>query len=303
MVACEFKRIKIWNMVTGGTQLFWGLTTRAFFKGRHHFFVDYGRDGTDDWIALNEEPIVDDCFFQDNCRRHWGDMITHSYRVRLILPDEPGCPVFTSQPQTADGNLPKRDWLQLREMVRKEYLQQRKQGGTGEGVPGFLLKRKHFGQGCPDCLDWNTREVTDSNCGTCYGVGIVGGYYPGIEYWLTPQGAWTRSLELGDQGPRGLSSDIAERHRAILFPRIDTKDIWVNGRNDARHVIRKWKVIAQFKGIPFLADAELRLAHATDTVYNVPVEGPPISSDVSDTPDTEPCDVTKGLDDSYETWG
>jgi hypothetical protein len=290
-------------MSRGCTQLFWQLSDRAFFKGRHHFFVDWGRDGTDDWTALNEEPIVDDCFVQDCCQRHWADLITHSYRVRLLLPDEPGCPVLVSQPTSAHGNLERRDWLQLRDLVRKEHLQQRKQGGTGEGVPGFLLKRKHFGQGCPDCLDWSTREVTDSDCGTCYGVGIVGGYYPGIEYWMTPQGQWERNLNSGDQGPRGLSSDIAERNRAILYPRIDTKDIWVNARNDQRYVIRKWQVAAQFKGIPFVAWAELRLAHATDTVYNVPVEGTLLSSESSQEAGTEPCDVTKGLDDSYETWG
>lgn len=295
---CIFNQVQIWHMAKNCTQIFWSLDRPTMFKGRYWFFIDYGRDGTDEWIAVNRDPVVDDCWFQDCCQRHWGNIIGHSYRIRLVLPDEPGCPVFKSQPYSADMNLDRQDWLVLRDMVRKHHLQQRKR----EGVEGFLLKRKHFGKGCPQCLDWETREVTDSDCPICYGVGIVGGYYPGIEYWVTLQGAWKRRLTMGDQGPRGTSSDIVQRGDVILYPRIDTKDVWVNARTDQRWIIDSYTVTAQYRGIPFLAAAELRLAPATDTVYNIPIEGTPSSSSVDGSESSEECDVTRGLDASYEDW-
>ena len=66
------------------------------------------------------------------------------YRVRLVLPGVPGCPVYKSQPVRANGLLPRKDWLVAREIIRKEYLQQKY-----DGTQGFLLVRKKFGRACP----------------------------------------------------------------------------------------------------------------------------------------------------------
>ena len=267
---CSFKRVDVWHMARGLSQVCWELSGDVYFKGPLHFYVDFGRAGTDVWIALNTEPIVDDCCFTDPCQRTWEMLTDHYYRIRLLRPGEPGCPVIKSQPAPADGHLGRKDWLRARDIVRSEYLQQRKIDGT----VGFLLKRKKFGVQCPACLEWDTKEVTDSNCAICYGTGIVGGYYPGIEYYFTAAANLKRRITVG-QPPRGTFSDIMEQGRCVLYPKIDTKDIWVAAGSDARYVIDSYTVAAQLKGLALVAVAELRLAPATDVVYSVPIDGTP----------------------------
>jgi hypothetical protein len=292
---CNFKRIDIWHMARGSTSVCWELSSDFFPKGPLHFYVDFGRAGTDTWLALNAEPIIDDCCFIDPCQRTW-EMITDGYyRVRLLQPGLPDCPVITSQPTPADGHLDKRDWLSARDIVRREHLQQRKIDGT----VGFLLKRKKFGVQCPTCLEWDTKEVTDSDCSICYGTGIVGGYYPGIEYYFTLQAGMKRRLNVG-QPPRGTFADMQNQgSRCVLYPKIDTRDIWVEAASDARYIIDSYTVVAQMKGLPLVAVAELRLAPATDVVYAVPIDGTP---PLVEAPAVVPCDVHKGLNATYEDW-
>jgi hypothetical protein len=255
-----------------------------------HFYVDFGRAGTDEWVALNEDPVIDDCCFVDPCQRTWEMLSDHYYRIRMLQPSVPGCPVITSMPTLGSGRLDKKDWLRAREIVRKEYLQMRI-----DGIQGFLLKRKKFGVACPNCLEYDTREVVDSDCPICYGVGIVGGYYPGIMFPMREVSTVDRRLNVG-QPPQGMNSDITEQFRCVLYPVIDTRDVWVRADDDARYIVDKYNVSASYRGLSLVAVATLKLAPATDIVYSVPIEGGSSSAQVA------ACDVRKGLNSSYEDW-
>ena len=288
---CRIFRVDVWHMARGGTEILWGLSQNYFPTGPLHFYVDFGRSGTDEWIALNSEPIIDDCSFVDPCPRTWEMLSDGYYRIRMLQPSVPGCPVIISQPTLGSGRLNKRDWLRAREIIRKEHLQ-----GKFDDTFGFLLKRKKFGVKCPNCLDYDTREVVDSNCEICYGVGIVGGYYPGVEYSVELDAKWTRRINAG-QPPQGTNSNIVKTARVVMYPVIDTKDIWVRSDNDERYVIDKYEVVASYRGLALVAIATLKLAPATDIVYSVPVEG----GSSSGSP-VQSCDVRKGLRYSYENW-
>lgn len=296
MASCSFTRIDVWHMARGMTEICWELSQNFFVHGPLHFYVDFGRAGTDTWIALNTEPIVDECCFIDECQRTWEHLHDGYYRVRLVLPNEPGRPVYTSYPYPATGQLDKKSWLIAREILRKELLQQKKVDGT----PGFLLKRKKFGVACtnPSCLEWDTREVTDSNCPICYGTGIVGGYYPGIEHYFTFAQGDGRRLDAGTP-PRGVSGDIKDSVRSILYPKIDTRDVWIASGSDQRYVVDRYEVIADIKGVSLVGTVHLSLAPATDVVYSVPVEGAP---PLEELPPVDDSDVRKGLNATYEDW-
>ena len=94
----------------------------------------------------------------------------------------------------------------------------------------------------------------------------------------------------------------------MLFPSIDTKDIWVRADNDERYIIDSYEVVASYRGLPLVANATLKLAPATDIVYSVPIEEAPevVVSEGDDgagggaSPET--CGPTKGLDATYEDW-
>jgi len=298
-MSCTFKRVEVWNMARGGSTICWDLSQNYFPKGPLHFYVDFGRAGTDEWIVLNpDNPVIDDCCFVDPCQRTWEMLSDHYYRIRMIQPSVPGAPVVKSQPTLGSGRLSKKDWLVAREIIRKEALQDKR-----DAVTGFLLKRKKYGVACPHCLDWDTKEVTDSDCQYCFGTGILGGYYPGVIFHVGLDDNWNRKLQIGPP-PQGTHSEIDKKARVALYPMIETRDVWVRADNDERYVIDSWTCIASYRGLQLIANAVLKLAPATDIVYSVPIEEVPVPVvEPVDPVSPEPYSPTKGLDSSYEDWG
>jgi len=297
-MSCVFKRVEVWHMARGQSQICWSLSANFFPKGPLHFYVDFGRAGTDEWVVLNpDDPVIDDCCFTDPCQRTWEFLSDHYYRIRMIQPSVPGSPVIKSDPVLGSGRLAKRDWLVAREIVRKERVQLRV-----DGTDGFLLKRKKYGVRCSRCTDWDTKEVTDSDCPYCFGTGILGGYYPGVEFTVKLEDNWNRKLSIGPP-PQGVNANIVKQARVILFPTIDTRDIWVRADNDERYIVDSWTCIASYKGLQLIATTVLKLAPATDIVYSVPLEEAPVAAGGAEGDDSpEPLGSTAGLDSSYEDW-
>jgi hypothetical protein len=295
---CEITQVDVQYLGTNGAYICWRLQQDAtFFPGEYQFFVDFGWPATDTWITLNEQPIVDDCCYYDTCKRNWATLIEAYYRVRLVLPGVPGCPVYKSQPFRANGLLSRRHWLVARDIIRKEYLQQKY-----EGTYGYLLVRKKFGRACPVCLDWDTKEVTDSDCPVCFGTGIVGGYYPAVDYRITIDANWNRRIIDGDP-PRGTASDIVKTGRSVLYPAIDTRDVWVRANNGERYIIDNYTVIAQVDAVPLVVKPTIKLAPMTDIVYSIPLVPSPSSSSSSISSGSGlACGVDSGLNDQYEDW-
>lgn len=285
-------------MSRGGSTICWELGQNVFPKGPLHFYVDFGRSGTDEWVVLNpDDPVINDCCFVDPCQRTWEMLSDHYYRIRMIQPSVPGCPVTKSVPVLGSGRLAKKDWLIAREIIRKEFVDAKR-----SDTYGFLLKRKKFGVQCPYCTEWDTKEVTNSDCEYCYGVGILGGYYPGVEVTIGLEDNWNRKLDFGAP-PQGLNSNIVKQARVVLYPTIDTRDIWVRSDNDERYVVDSWTCVASYKGVQLIGNVTLKLAPVTDIVYSVPLED--VSADTGGTEgivSPEPCGPTKGLNSSYENW-
>ena len=124
-IDCDvFERLQIQTNPLGGNVIAWGLTQGFSQKGPYHFYVDFGRSGTNEWEVLNQTPVIDDCFFTDPCQRHWDNLVDYYYRVRLVLPnvkDEAGnCAVYVSAPQQANGIWDKSDWLKARYILKQE---------------------------------------------------------------------------------------------------------------------------------------------------------------------------------------
>lgn len=296
---CEIKQVDVLYLGNSGAYICWRLRQDAtFFKGEYHFFVDFGWPATDTWVTLNEQPIVDDCCHYDVCKRNWANIIEAYYRVRLVLPGEPGCPVYKSQPVRANGLLSRKDWLVARDIIRKEYLQNKYQATRGQ-----LLVRKKFGRACPLCLDWDTKEVTNSDCPACYGTGIMGGYYPAVQLDISMAANWNRRIVSG-QPPRGTHSDIVKSGRHVMYPAVDTRDVWVRSDNGERYIIDNYTVVAQLRSVPLIANTVLKLAPMTDIVYSIPLVPSPSSSSssISSGSSGEACDVNSGLDNPYEDW-
>ena len=55
---------------------------------------------------------------------------------------------------------------------------------TSAGMPAMIFQKRRSGTKCPDCWDTVLKRVTKSNCTTCFGTGMMEGYYPPIDAWM-----------------------------------------------------------------------------------------------------------------------
>lgn len=309
-----FSRVQVVTNPLGGTMIGWGLKEGFEVKGPSHFYVDFGRSGThDEWQALNQAPIVDACVSFDLVQRHWDQLVDFYYRVRLVTPEDLDanghCKVYVSQPQQANGLWVKRDWLLAREIIRKEYLMQNKR--TNVTHVGWLLKRRRFGQRCPQCKEYVTDDVQFAHCPVCFGTGFTGGYFKAIDYRITLDAPWHRKFER--DGTIGMRNDIVRQGRAVAYPYLDTRDLYVRRDSGERYLVMAIGQTAEVGGIPIVLQAELRLAPITDIIYTVPLSGGSSSSSSvssgSSSPSSElsssgspapACDWRRGLRDDHD---
>lgn len=270
-----FKRVQVLMEPLGGHKIAWELNDGFNYPGPYHFYVDFGRSAShDEWEVLNSSPIVDECLFSDYKQRHWDSLADFYYRVRLVLPtivDElTGLPkVFYSHPQQANGIWSKNDWLIARDICRKEYLVQKKR--TNLTSQGYLLKRRRWGQLCDKCREFDTGQVQNSRCSSCYGTGYVGGYFKAVDFTVTCDGGWSRGFQLSID--TNVTNIVQKIGRAVAYPYLDTRDVYVRRDNGERYIIGKIKSLAELGGIPLVVSTELLLAPVTDIVYNIPLSG------------------------------
>ena len=295
-----FKRFQVVNHPLGGTLIAWDLKESFSAPGPYHFYVDFGRSGTDDWTPLNTTPIVDGCEYADMSQRYWDHLVSFYYRIRLVLPNDIDpitgtCRVINSQPWIGNGVWSKRDWLIAREVCRKEYLMQRKR--TNLTNVGYILKRKRFGKLYTPAIEPNTGELLDPGNGNSYGTKYEGGYFPAIDFTVTENAPWPR--EFKRDGQVSLRNDIIRQSRAVAYPYLDTGDVYLRRDSGERFYVNGINSIAEVGGIPIVVSVELRLAPVTDIAYKIPLVGTPSSSsssgDSSSSSSADACGVDAGI--------
>lgn len=265
-----FKRISIENKISG-TLIQWELERQFFDLAPYSFYVYVGRNLTEEFTLLNSSPIVNSlgAIVSDNTQRLWGKDEQLFYKVKLVTNDGE----YWSEPQPTATALSRRDWLLGRTISFNEYLWHRKFGGN----KGWLLKRKRFGEKCPGkpkpgkpgqfipCRDWDTDDVIDSNCPTCLGTGIEGGYYAPIEMYavITQRASSSKNRE-----PAGTTDQVVIEGRVLAYYSPTTYDVWIDEVSGRRFFVNSIKNLAEIRGVPLVCGIEMRLAPFTDPIYS-----------------------------------
>ena len=236
--------------------------------GSVSFYVDKARSGGE-WEEVGG-PIVDNCYYTDPVKWNWNKDLNTFYRIRFL--DSSNAWVY-SMPIQAFNNWKPKDFAIAKEICRKEYLVMKR-----FGQQGVLLKRKEWGTPCPVCRDWDTRDVANSNCPTCYGVGIVGGYFAPIDFSMNFQPTSTkRDIHPEGYGPFQQEDQTA---RAIMYPWVAAYDVWADKTSGDRYTIQTIQVAAQMNGVPLIGVLKLRKLPKTDVVHtaavNVKANTPPV---------------------------
>ncbi|RIZ71262.1 MAG: hypothetical protein D0530_04870 [Methylococcales bacterium] len=257
-----FQPLKIYSRTQGGTLIHWDLN--PFFKAAQPYtFKVYVTDFAASQNFELAAVVLNNNFAIDTKQRTYSKDWDIQYRVDLV---DNNNVVYSSRVASAQGQMSKQEYLLSRAIIQRETLWMTKFGGTC----GFLWKRRQWGPVCTTCGDWDTQEATrGSNCSECFGVGITGGYYDPITFYVgQSQGGAPHHKKVTTENA-GVEDNRARKARAIICPEMNTNDVWCNAVTDQRYIVGSVGYI-DFKMCPIIQDPiELRLAPATDVVYNL----------------------------------
>ncbi len=78
-------------------------------------------------------------------------------------------------------------------------------------------------------------------------------------------------MHIDDQATRGTVQDIVISGRMLMLPLINEQDIWVSRKTDDRYYIHSIQDVAEIRGVPLVANVEMRPAPFTDVIYQIPI--------------------------------
>lgn len=237
----------------------WALE-RSFIKpGPYRFELQRGYAANDENFQT-VAAVVDQPWAYDNTPVFPKKGIDVFYRVKLT---DGNSDTYFSQSATLSCYWNRYDWTIARDIVRKEALLLQRRAG----VKGWLLKRRVWGDLCVACTDPVTHQINDANCTSCYGTGIVGGYYAPIEYWVIVNPAQRIQRIFPDVG---IVSETKQTIRALAYPFPTTNDIWVQAYTDQRYVIQGDIVhVAIHRGINLVDNLAIKELPRSDVVYKI----------------------------------
>jgi hypothetical protein len=263
-VVNPFKRVSVethFHLVTKNHVMVAYALNREFNEpGPYTFTLQRSRGPTDTDIETIAE-VVDQPFMYDESPKIGQFDRDRFYRVGLR--DGNKVQYWSGRAQT-QHYWEHQDWLLAREIIRKETLLLRKKVGT----KGWLLKRRQWGDPCPVCVDPNTMQVTQPDCPTCYGTGMVGGYYEPMEYWVIMNPTQRIQKLTNDQG---VVTAVTETVRALAYPQVMQNDVWVHASTNARYrVLEDITALARHRGIDLILNLRLEELPQSSPVFNFP---------------------------------
>lgn len=267
---CEqvFGTIRVLPTIKHGTRVEWELHPQFRDPGPYEFQLQFGHTGTND--ADDWEPVgaaaYDVYYMEDDTQRVFGKTQWSHYRICLTT----ATTTYFSRPVRTDETLAFRERRRWAAMVRAHLVLLKQE----EGVEGYLLKQKLFGTPCDaGCIDYQTFEITNPQCPTCYGTGFTGGYYEPTPCVYAALSRKVSHNELDGAKLRGTIDDMLRVKATMLaIPQLFENDVWVDRTKDARWFINTIENLAEYRGVPIVLSVELRLAPYSHPVYDVEIE-------------------------------
>ena len=261
--SCElvFDRLVVSYLMRGGTRVMWELQPTFTDDGPYIFQLQVSESANpnaSDWEDVGA-PVGNTYYAIDGEQRSFGKMNRAFYRVKLYT----GTATYYSEPTGAMGTLSRRDWRIAKEVIRQELVRMR----LAAGQEGLLLKRHISGEPCTECIDPLTGEVRNNDCEFCYGTGVRCGYfYPMDCIWAEID---PKTYHVEQSGARGTVNDIVVKARMVNTWMLGEEDIWVNRLTDERYYIHRVQNVAEMRGVPLIANVEMRPAPISSSAYDI----------------------------------
>lgn len=259
MHSFPFDQIRTSTDSHNGHVVQWQLT--AAYKGRPPLTA---------WLQISDhaefetviKEIATDTFFaidDSGIKQNWN--VPHIYRIKLQDADGQ---VHYSKPFPFDLlNIPRDKYLLASEIIRKEWVRLQ-----FVGLPGWLLKRRHFGVEASQEVDPITKApVTDNP--VSFGVGFTGGYYPPVRLTYSQENH-EETVQLDTTG-LGVNHMETVALRCPCYPWIGVQDVIVTPNGRRFYVSQSTNSYFPGTQTTLIQSVKARVIPPTDSVYRIEV--------------------------------
>ena len=273
-------RVRILPSYAKGFTFLWDISQSFSDPGPWTFTVEEGPGHEGPWTIIS--PVLTNTYAwsEVNKKRIVNKDLILFFRV--IMSTSKG--TYVSHVRTPYGDLDRRDYLIVREIMRREVLQQ----STLAGIQALLWTRALWGPKCTECTDPFTGSIVNTNCGKCLGTGRIPPYHGPYPIWTTfsPTKRNTENKPDGTGTVQLYTWDI----RMVGFPYAKDNDIVIDIAADKRYVVDGMANLTEIRRVPVVQVLHAKELPTSDPAYML---GSDVSNDSgfcnldSEVPDAE----------------
>jgi len=255
-----FTKVIILPNYTKGFIFMWEISNGFSDPLPWNFTVEEGPSHTGPWTSISPTLINTLSWAENNKRLLNKDQVLF-FRITLITPNGE----YTSAVRTPYADVKRREFLIIRDIMRRELLQQ-------SGMSGVMCKlfcRATFGPVCTDCKDPITGDILNSDCDSCYGTGRKPGYYGPYDIWLTITPRKRDNNMAGDG--TGTRQQYTHNMRMIGFPYVKGEDVVVDITNGKRYYVDIVNVETEIRRVPIIQTLIAHEAPVSEPIYKLDV--------------------------------
>lgn len=259
-MAIPFNKVTILPSYAVGFSYLWTLSQSFADPLPWKFTVEQGLMSEGPWTAISPELLNVFAFVEVDKRRIITKDPVLFFRIKLVTPNG----TYFSEVATPYGDfMTRREYLLVKDMMRREVLQQKKMAGimVDEWIQNI------YGQPCPYCRDPITGESTTTNCKYCLGYARIPPYHGPYRVWGTFSPT-SRNIEIKGDGT-GLQQVYSYQVRIVGFPYLKDRDVLVDITSDKRYVIDGLQNLMEIRSVPVVQLVRVLELPTSDPAYKL----------------------------------
>ena len=202
------------------------------------------------------------------------NMYTWQSDERLVVPKDPvlyfrvqltpvSGPAVYSPVIMPYGDLGRREFLIVQEIMRKELLQMEQMAG----VPIVLWTKSIFGPKCTQCGDFVLGGSCDADCSDCLGTGRTPPYHGPYCSWGTFSTSDRKKGMQNDQ--TAVSEPYTVQLRMLGSPRVKKDDVIIDIRADKRYYVDRIQNLTEIRRIPVVQNVVVNEIPSSSAIYRL----------------------------------
>jgi hypothetical protein len=259
-----FTRVTILPSYAQGFTFIWDISKGFSDPFPWKFIVQEAQAEDGPWTDISPELTDSFAYAEVDKSRVVSKDYVLFFRIHMTTPEG----TYISHIRTPYADAPRREYLIIKDIMRREVLQMR----TLSGVQSVLWTKATRGNKCTKCLDPITGDPTVPDCDECFGTQYNPPYFGPYTMWATYSPAVRDSQQNPDGA--GVKQEYRFNIRLIGFPYVKDQDVIVDPESDKRYLIDGVRHELEIRKVPVIQIATAYELPVTDPIYRLGTDVP-----------------------------